>query len=111
LRRSVLTEAGSREQWGNVRLAPPTNGPAASMIATTTCLTGISLPWLIACRSRNTRYLAPLRRPSSPSTTLAPDLGRPEIGSRNAPSDRLVSGHRKYRERAAERCVVPQGGR
>src|SRR5262245_7410607 len=80
------------------------------MIATTTCLTGISLPWLIACRSRNTRYLAPLRRPSSPSTTLAPDLGRPEIGSRNAPSDRLVSGQRKYRELAAERCVVPQGG-
>src|SRR5262245_5375992 len=80
------------------------------MIATTTCLTGISLPWLIACRSRNTRYLAPLRRPSSPSTTLAPDLGRPEIGSSNAPSDRSVSGQRKYRELAAERCVVLQGG-
>src|SRR5215813_8940044 len=43
------------------------------------------------------------------STIIAPDLGGPEIGSGNAPSDRAMSGQRKYCELAAERCVVPQG--
>src|SRR5262245_49766268 len=81
------------------------------MTATTACLTDISLLWLIACRSRNSRTArhAPPRRPSPTSTTLAPDLGRPEIGSSNAPSDRSVSGQRKHRELAAERCVILQG--
>src|SRR5262249_43982215 len=51
----------------------------------------------------------PPRRPSPTSESLAPDLGRPEIGSSNARSDRSVSGQCKHRELAAERCVVPQG--
>src|SRR5262249_49937431 len=52
---------------------------------------------------------APPRRPSPTGANLAPDLGRPEIGSSNAPGDRSVSGQCKYRELAAERCVIPQG--
>src|SRR5437016_7289805 len=41
------------------------------------------------------------RRPSPTSAVIAPDLGRPEIGSSNAPNDRAMSGQRKYRELAA----------
>src|SRR5262245_25188487 len=52
---------------------------------------------------------APPPRPSPTSTAIAPDLGRPEIGSSNAPSDRSVSGQREHRELAAERCVILQG--
>src|SRR4029450_3733662 len=37
------------------------------------------------------------------------ELGRPQIGSSNAPSARAMSGQCKHRELAAERCVVPQG--
>jgi hypothetical protein len=32
------------------------------------------------------------------------------VMARNAPSDRAMSGQRKYRELAAERRVIPQGG-
>src|SRR5215813_14187778 len=39
---------------------------------------------------------------------IAPDLGKPEIGSSNAPSDRSISGQCKHRELATERCIVPQ---
>src|SRR5262245_12623105 len=46
---------------------------------------------------------APPRRSSPTSTTIAPDLGGPEIGSSNGSSDRWVSGQRKHRELAAER--------
>src|SRR6516164_1933029 len=52
---------------------------------------------------------APPRRPSPTGANLAPDLGRPEIGSSNAPNDRATSGQRKHCELAAERCVIPQG--
>src|SRR5262249_53849428 len=50
------------------------------------------------------------RRPSPTGAVIAPDLGRPEIGSSNAPNNRAMSGQRKHRELAAERRVVPQGG-
>src|SRR5215472_15618393 len=80
------------------------------MTATTTCLTGISLAWLIACRRKLRRPgTPPPRRPSPTGASLAPDLGGPEIGSNNAPSDSSVSGQCKHRELAAERCVIPQG--
>ncbi|HEX8807820.1 MAG TPA: hypothetical protein VF760_02365, partial [Xanthobacteraceae bacterium] len=49
------------------------------------------------------------RRPSPTGAVIAPDLGRPEIGSSNAPSDRSVSGQHEHRELAAEGRVVPQG--
>src|SRR5262245_55233740 len=64
------------------------------MRATTTCLTGLSL----RCR------------PSPTSAVIAPDLGRPELGGRNAPNDRAMSRQRKHGELAAERCIVLQGG-
>src|SRR5262245_12481339 len=79
------------------------------MTATTTCLTGIFLAWLIACRRETPTLRHAPRRRSPTDTAIAPDLGRPEIGSSNAPSDRSVSGQRKHRELAAERCVVLQG--
>src|SRR5262249_16207160 len=49
------------------------------------------------------------RRPSPTSAVVAPDLGRPEMGSSNAPNDRAMSGQRKHRELTAERRVIPQG--
>src|SRR5215470_7587929 len=40
---------------------------------------------------------------------MVPNPGQSGIGNPNAPSDRSVSGQCKYRELAAERCVIPQG--
>src|SRR5215471_17626761 len=79
------------------------------MIATTTCLTGVSLRWFSACRSRNSRYLEP---PTPAFADGRSDRSRSrwsEIGSGNTPSNRAMSGQRKYRELAAERRVIPQG--
>src|SRR5262245_57910379 len=80
------------------------------MIATTTYFTAYPCSGsLRAERKLSDTPARPTRRPSPTSASLAPDLGRPEIGSINAPSDRSVSGQCKYRELAAERCVILQG--
>src|SRR5262245_7842789 len=78
------------------------------MTATTTCLIFANS---VCVESQDSRHPGtPHSGPPSPTgASLAPDLGRPEIGSSNAPSDRSVSGQCKHRELAAERCVIPQG--
>src|SRR5262249_43468224 len=81
------------------------------MIATTTCLTDISLAWLIACRTNTlghpgTPHRVGLRRTVISSRSWVES----EIGSGNASGNRAVSGQGKHRELAAERCVIPQGG-
>src|SRR5262249_5257221 len=77
------------------------------MIATTTCLTGISS--LHAEAEALDTLIRPRRRCSPTGTGIAPDLGGSEIGSGNAPSHRAMSGQRKHRELAAERGIIPQG--
>src|SRR5262245_55294586 len=78
------------------------------MIATTTCLTGISLRWFSACGSQNSRYLEP---PTLAFVDRRINLSRTRWAknwSSNAPS--AMSGQLNYRKLTAKRRVIPQGG-
>src|SRR5262249_177420 len=92
----------------NQRLGPTPDSPAATTRATTTCLICTNSLRVEAKTLDTPARLIPVDlRPTN--TTIAPDLGGRDREQRRAPSDRAMSGQCKYRELAAERCVIPQG--
>src|SRR5262249_38157057 len=79
---SFLTAAGSPEPSANARLALPTNGPAATMRATKTCLTGVSFwagLWRVETELSTTGH-APSKQAFA-AWGMVPDPGQPGSGT------------------------------